>query len=63
VLLGNGGRGVQVNSLRSDRELCQAKIKNLGVSSLRYENVRRLDVSVNDARRVSSVESVRNLNP
>ena len=39
---------------------CQAKIENLGVTAFADKNVGWLDVAMNDAFRVSGVESVSN---
>jgi hypothetical protein len=39
-------------------ELCQSEIENLGVPALGHEDVRRLDVAVDDASGVSGVERV-----
>src|ERR1700680_465992 len=44
-------------------ELCQAEVQNLGVPALGDENVRRLNIAVNDAVRVGGVERVGNLDP
>ena len=44
-------------------QLCQTKIKNLGVSPLRHEDVRWLDVAVNDSFGVRGFERVGNFNP
>src|SRR5215469_9868602 len=49
-------------TLLCGRYFRKTKIKNLSVAALGNENVRRFYVSVNDTRRVGSVESVSSLN-
>src|SRR6201997_5245991 len=44
-----------------ERELRQTEIKNLGVSSLRDKDVRRLDVPVDNASRMRGVQSIADL--
>jgi hypothetical protein len=43
-------------------DLRQAKIQNLGVSTLRHKDIRRLDVPVNNAFGVCGVQSISNVN-
>src|SRR5208282_2088665 len=47
-----------VRRTRSGRDPWQSEIKNLGVTALGDENVRSLDVAVNDASRVRGVERI-----
>jgi hypothetical protein len=49
------GDGLRKHVLR------QTEVENLGVPSLRDENVGRLDVAMNDAFAVSSIERIDNL--
>ena len=55
------GRGAQGNALRLWRDLGQPEIQNLRLSSACDEDVRGLDVAVNDVFRVCSVQSVGDL--
>src|SRR5271168_5091274 len=43
------------------RQLGQAEIENLGLSALRDEDIRRLDVTVHDSTRMGGIERVRDL--
>src|SRR5262249_13523309 len=43
-------------------QLRQAEIQDLGVTALGHEDVRRLDIAVNDAGGMRSIESIRNVN-
>ena len=70
---GHAGAGqvrLDIESLRrigrtawAGTQLGQSKIENLGVSTLRNEDVCRLDVAVNDARGMRSIEGIRNVDP
>src|SRR6516165_8533109 len=42
-------RGTHSNALRLERYLCQSEVQNLRLHSARDENVRRLDIAVNDS--------------
>jgi hypothetical protein len=44
------------------RDFRQAKVENLGVTALSYENVGRFDVAMDDSFGVSGIEGVGNLN-
>src|SRR6266566_6349890 len=61
VLLRADGRVAHSNALRFQRDFRQSKIENLCLTSVREEDVRRLDVSVDDALRMCGVESIGNL--
>ena len=57
------GCGVCVRTVSlSHRKLRQAKIQNPGVSTLRDRDVGRFDVAMDDARSMSGIESVGNVN-
>src|ERR1022692_4977543 len=51
MFLGLDGRGAQGNALRLERDLCQPEIENLRLSSIRDEDVRGLDVPMDDTLR------------
>jgi len=55
------GRGTQSNALRLQRYFCQPEIENLRLPSIRHEDVRRFDVSMDDAFRVCRIYSVGDL--
>ena len=67
IVLGNRGRSLRIFRRdltgRTDwsSHFRQAKIQNLGVAALGDENIRRLDVAVDDAFGVGGIEPVRNL--
>ena len=44
------------------RELRQPEIENLGVSAFGYKNIRWLDIAMDDALDVGSIQSIRNFN-
>src|SRR5580692_10571303 len=50
-----------IATLRS--KFCQTKIEDLGLTSLRDKNIRRLDVAMHNSAGMSRIESIRNLNP
>jgi len=50
------GRGAHGNALWLERDLGQPEIENLRLTAIRDEDVRGLDVPVNDALRVCGVE-------
>ena len=54
-------RGAHGNALRLQRDLGQPEIQNLRLTSIRHEDVRGLDVPVDDALGMSRVESVGDL--
>src|SRR6266436_6802528 len=55
------GRGAHSNALRLRGDLRQTEIENLRLTSIRDEDVRGLDVPMDDALRMCRVESVGNL--
>ena len=55
------GRGAHGNALRLERDLRQPEIENLRLTSIRDEDVRGLDVPMDDALRMCRVESVGDL--
>jgi len=64
VLLGHRHSGVHGDRFGlASVYLGQTKVENLGVAALGNKNVRRLNVTMNDALRVSGVERVRHLDP
>src|SRR6266478_7971411 len=56
------GRVAHSNALRLRGDLSQSEIENLRLTSIRDEDVRWLDVPMDDALRMCRVESVGNLN-
>ena len=54
------GRSTQATAVRIQGDFREPEIKNLGVPVLGYENVRRLDVAVNDALGVGGIQSIGN---
>jgi hypothetical protein len=54
-------QGAQRNVFRLERDFCQPKIENLRLTSIRDEDVRGLDVPMDDALGVCRVESIGNL--
>src|ERR1019366_5783340 len=62
MFLGLDGRGAQGNALRLEGDLRQPKIENLRLTSIRDEDVGRLDVAVGYAFGVRSVQGIGNLN-
>jgi len=58
MFLGLDGLGAQGNARRLERYLRQPEIENLRLTSIRHEDVRWLDVPVDDALRVRRVERI-----
>jgi len=62
MLLGLDGRGAEGNALRLEGDFRQSEIENLCLPSIRDEDVRGLDVAVDDALGMCRVESIGDLN-
>ena len=43
------------------RQFCQTEIQNLGLAAIRHEDIRRLDVAMDDALRVRRIQRVSDL--
>src|SRR5690349_16926048 len=54
------GRPIHGRFASRERNLGQAKIENLGMTSLRYKNVGRLDIPMDDALRVRRIKRISN---
>ena len=61
MLLGLDGRGAQRNALRLQRHFRQPEIENLRLTSVRDEDVRGLDVPVDDAFRMCGIQCIGDL--
>jgi len=55
------GRGAHGNALRLKGDLGQPEIENLRLTSIRYEDVRWLDVTMDDPLRMCRIQRVANL--
>ncbi len=55
------GRGSCLNSAGERCYLGQSKIENLGVAPVSNENIRRLDIAVEDSLSVRGIECIRYL--
>src|ERR1700730_10046454 len=62
MLLQVDGRGAHGNAIRLEGDLGQPEIENLRLTSVRDEDVRWLDVTMDDSLRMCRIESVGNLN-
>src|SRR5713101_7688355 len=56
------GLGIRADRLEPGSDLGQSKIENLRVSTFGDENVRRLDIALNDSVRMRRVERISQLN-
>src|SRR5215467_3637079 len=63
MFFGVDGRGVQVCAFRLDGDLCQSEVQNLRLTPTRDEDIRGLDVAVDDSFGVCCVQGIRDLNP
>src|SRR5207245_5031161 len=61
VLFRIDGRGAHANALRFQRDFREPEIQNFRLTSIRNEDVRWLDVSMDDALRMCCIERVGNL--
>ena len=61
MFCGLNSRRAQDNAVRLRTNLGQTEIENLRLTSLRSEDVRWFDVTVNDPLRVCSIEGIGNL--
>jgi hypothetical protein len=61
MFLGVDGRGAQGNALRLQRDFCQPEIENLGLTSIRHEDVCGLDVPMDDALRMGRIQRIGDL--
>ena len=61
MFLGLDSRGTHANALRLDRNLRQPEIQNLRLTSIRDEDVRGLDVPMDDALRVCRIQCIGDL--
>ncbi len=61
MFLGLDGRGAQGNALRLQRDLRQPEVENLRLPSIRHEDVRGLDVPMDDPLRVCGIQRVGDL--